>query len=516
MLGERMPPSICQAVLEENLKFMKNREVYNQNYFKFIRALASINVNKSKHTDFEEMATVSLRLAVNFLFNTFLRTKKKLWEDVDEWMMLVGSLLCRSSRACEWLLETIRSTEGHETIRLLLLECGVREVRSHTATILDKTLEGGLQHTDSQVVQGLKKLVDSLLDLLDKDVMENCKNCAQYFRLLESFARRGPPSCQLLLDLSAFRRLISFLLGPGPQPNQNRHWTMSQTREFSGLHSCLALIILHCDVSSQATVEPGTAVMTSTAVEAPPSNALLTLPEDIAQLLFTNSNQAYIREVIIALRKLPSIVTILMQALCYLCFCNEQFSATVLQQIKSQLETAPPNELKSIFQLLHEILMIEDPLQTERLKFTFERERGLLAFMHQTSTTDSSRCYQCIKFIMGLAQRCSSAKEYFRGDTYHLSWTVQWLQKKMSDQYYAPQTDISNETSIGKAFQRTMSAQDTLAGITALLNEKDATGTVSVFEDEAEGSTDTTQRTSEQTLGSPMKIGDTDITDIDP
>ena len=41
----------------------------------------------------------------------------------------------------------------------------------------------------------------------------------------------------------------------------------------------------------------------------------------------------------------------------------------------------------------------------------------------------------------------------------------------MTEYYWTPQSSISNESSTGKAFQRTMSAQDTLAEATALLTE---------------------------------------------
>eukprot|EP00061_Rhincodon_typus_P018462 g47637.t1 len=110
-------------------------------------------------------------------------------------------------------------------------------------------------------------------------------------------------------------------------------------------------------------------------------------------------------QVMYAMRELTGSLSVISDMVTYCCFCNEHFSLVqVLQIIKSQLETAPPHELKNIFQLLHEILVIEDPLQSRRLKFAFESEKGLLALMHQSNNVDSSRCYQCIKFLVLLAQ----------------------------------------------------------------------------------------------------------------
>ncbi|XP_042369666.1 ubiquitin carboxyl-terminal hydrolase 24-like, partial [Plectropomus leopardus] len=97
-----------------------------------------------------------------------------------------------------------------------LLECSVREVRVVVASILEKTLESALHFGDP----GLDNLTDTLLSLLDKDVPENVKNCAQYFGLFSNFAQRGCGPCQLLLKHSAYRRMLIFLLGPNRQNNQ--------------------------------------------------------------------------------------------------------------------------------------------------------------------------------------------------------------------------------------------------------------------------------------------------------
>ena len=70
--------------------------------------------------------------------------------------------------------------------RVCLLECSVREVRVVVASILEKTLESALHFGDP----GVDGLTDALLSLLDKDVPENVKNCAQYFGLFSNFAQR--------------------------------------------------------------------------------------------------------------------------------------------------------------------------------------------------------------------------------------------------------------------------------------------------------------------------------------
>lgn len=89
--------------------------------------------------------------------------------------------------------------------------------------------------------------------------------------------------------------------------------------------------------------------------------------------------------------------------------------------LSGQVTTA---NINSCFQVM------EDPLQSQRLKYAFESDKGLLgeshrqkmlchfvvnaflndifpflALMHQSNNVDSRRCYQCVKFLVTLAQK---------------------------------------------------------------------------------------------------------------
>ncbi|XP_023195305.1 ubiquitin carboxyl-terminal hydrolase 24 isoform X2 [Xiphophorus maculatus] len=506
---EKMPASIFQMVRDENLRFMRNRDVYNSDYFSFILSLASVNATKLKHQNYQPMAKESLQLAVHFLFHTYLHTKKKLRVDTEEWMAAVEVLLSKSSEACQWMVQFLVGSEGREIIRVCLLECSVREVRTVVASVLEKALESALHFGDP----GLDSLTDALLSLLDKDVPENVKNCAQYFNLFSNFTQRGCGPCQLLLKHSAYRRMLIFLLGPNRQNNQNRRWSPAQAREFLHLHSSLALMTLHSDLSPQRTLAPGGSKLPASSVHS--SGPLLPLHSDILASLFTPEGQPYLLEVMFAMRELSGPLSLLIEMVTYCSYCNEGFSLGVLQLLKSQMETAPPHELKNVFQMLQEILVVEDPLQSQRLKYAFESDKGLLALMHQSNNVDSRRCYQCVKFLVTLAQKCPPAKDYFKDLSGHWSWAVQWLQKKMTEHYWTPQSNVSNETSTNKTFQRTISAQDTLAYATALLNEKEQSG--SSNGSDGSPANENAERSLRQGSESPMMLGDSksDLEDVD-
>lgn len=81
---------------------------------------------------------------------------------------------------------TLNLKSLYVALRVCLLECSVREVRVVVASILEKTLESALHFGNPE----LDNLTDALLSLLDKDVPENVKNCAQYFGLFNNFAQK--------------------------------------------------------------------------------------------------------------------------------------------------------------------------------------------------------------------------------------------------------------------------------------------------------------------------------------
>lgn len=97
-----------------------------------------------------------------------------------------------------------------------------------------------------------------------------------------------------------------------------------------------------------------------------------------------------------------------------------------------------------------------------------------VAVIKASNITDSRRAYQCIKFLVNLANKCPQAKDYLLQNSSRWQWAIIWLKKKMNEHYWAPHTTTSNEYSTSRTFQRTSSAADTLAEATALLTELEA------------------------------------------
>ncbi|KAJ7330598.1 Ubiquitin carboxyl-terminal hydrolase 24 [Desmophyllum pertusum] len=210
------------------------------------------------------------------------------------------------------------------------------------------------------------------------------------------------------------------------------------------------------------------------------------MPPQMEDAIFGANSDFYIREVSTAICDVMGTSQQIVNMFVHCSWCNEHFSVKVLQHIRALLATVSANDMKNLFSALLDLLMVEDPLQLLRIKCVADEQGdGVLAVIKTSNTADSRRAYQCIKFLVQLANKCPQAKDFLLQNSSRWQWAVQWLKRKMNEHYWAPHTSSSNEYSSSRTFQRTSSAADTLAEATALLTELEAKdgGEVSTSDD---------------------------------
>lgn len=470
---DKMPASIQRVVHTENLQFMQNRDVYNVDYFRFILNLSSCNARSSSSDKHAILSVCSLQLAVQFLFNTYFRTTKKLRTQTEEWCSCIGDIVKNNSEACVWFINFLAGERGKGYVRPFLLECPSQEVRKAFAQILGLTFESYLLHGGSVVSGQLNILIDTLLHMCDRDVVDNHKCCSEYFWLMNRYATMNRKTCEHLIAQAAFSKFLHFLVGPNAENGSNRRWSSIQAQEFTHLYSVLATLVCSCDVSSQLTVEPRS--LRPMFLETVRAESLIPMPPQMEDAIFGMNSDFYIKEVSTAICDVMGTSQQIINMFIHCSWCNEHFSIKVLQHIRALLATVSANDMRNLFGALLDLLMVEDPLQLLRIKCVADEQGdGVLAVIKTSNTTDSRRAYQCIKFLVQLANKCPQAKDYLLQNSSRWQWAVQWLKRKMNEHYWAPHTTTSNEYSSSRTFQRTSSAADTLAEATALLTELEA------------------------------------------
>lgn len=319
------------------------------------------------------------------------------------------------------------------------------------------------------------------------------------------------------------------------EDNSSRRWSTNQAREFAIVHELIALIILKCNILSLRTCdlpEKPMQVITESMTELPskvsaakeldfsdrspqsssqvdsilqknllspvnspvfqpPSDTadLIQLPQEVQIYLIGALSNRYLKELVFAFEQINhNQLTKTLEMVLTCCYCNEAFSANIIHQILIHVNNSSFNEIKNVLTLLYNIILIEDPLQLKRLQLAIDGYKdndvvynGLLSIVRQNQSSDAKKSYQCVKFIVTLANRSGSCKDYLLKTASNWEWSVNWLKTKMleslgnSSQFNTNWTSnkFSNEDSDIRTFQRTKSAQRTLDDATALLRSSE-------------------------------------------
>ena len=211
----RMPANIEREINEENLRFLQNRDVYCEDYYKFILDLASINVNPARPNglsvgvrqitmrggpatfssklaeDHSRLRLESVRLATNFLLNSYFHVKKRQNTVMSDILKNIEFVIEKDKGACEWLIHFLASDENNlQYLRLFLVECAHREVRETFGKLLERSLYCFARHNSGDTqTDDVNLILSTLINLLEKDVGNHCKNSAQFFWVLAKFAQ---------------------------------------------------------------------------------------------------------------------------------------------------------------------------------------------------------------------------------------------------------------------------------------------------------------------------------------
>ena len=493
-----MPSSVLACVKDENLEFLKNRDTFCDDYFHFIYKLSQICFDGIQvpvdmeiiEFDTEETSfDLCAKLALNFLFNTHLRTHRRLRKDsLQQWVQLLSHLFVKTPSACSIFYQLLfeRKENG---LKLYLLDCPIEDVRSTFEQICEQVLQATYLHLiekspqieeptlqdqpetliinmQSHLSQAMKTFVENLIGLLDKAVVEQVKHSQAFFHLLYAFAKMNKNACEYLLQLNTFTRLMNFLLG---ENIDSRRWNSGQAKDFGIIHEILALLALTHHRSADL-LRPSSS--------SPP----VQLTTDMNVYFQGRWSHRYLKEICYTFQEVSSSQLIrTIQLMETLATDNEVFSEQLIRILLQSIGQAHTNDLKSLFKLLGHLLLIEDPLQSKRLQLAFEGVsesgsgdnaqifNGLYSLIRTSIESEQRRAYQTVKFLINLSKN-NGCKDYFTSTTSQWESAINWLKQQMQTSWqWSPAPNISNEDTDTRSFQRTRSAQFTLEQAQSLL-----------------------------------------------
>ncbi|KAJ7330597.1 Ubiquitin carboxyl-terminal hydrolase 24 [Desmophyllum pertusum] len=218
---DKMPASIQRVVHTENLQFMQNRDVYNVDYFKFILHLASCN-GETHHP-------INIRSCRSAVYS---------WRCNSCLILTLGPLrnsVKDNSEACSWFINFLAGDRGKGYVRPFLLECPSQEVRNAFAKILAFTFGSFIAHGGNVESGQHSVLIEALLQMCDRDVVDNHKSCSEYFWLMNKYATMNRNTCKHLITQGAFSKFLHFLVGSNAENDLTADGAPSKLRS---LHTC--------------------------------------------------------------------------------------------------------------------------------------------------------------------------------------------------------------------------------------------------------------------------------------
>uniref|UniRef100_A0A914XB29 USP domain-containing protein n=1 Tax=Plectus sambesii TaxID=2011161 RepID=A0A914XB29_9BILA len=359
--GASIPPRLREEIRDENLKFARDRDLFNKDYFKFAAALVDGAIY-SKDLD-EESAADATKFAVHFCVNLAWHTRKTLRGDALAFSDRICTLLKHSRVACNWIFTEFGQEPGNKFIDDFLFNCDTADARYAFANILKAAFEHGALYLRTDTPQDVRPdrhaddLITHAISLIRKEAADRWAISDAFFGLLHSYAALGPAACQHLLNRGAFRALLGFLVTV-PAKNvdgiekMSRRWTHAQARDFGDVWCALALIITACDLQQFNNTKAVSAVAPPSGVASPERKKLLPSSSDVYDVVVGWMMPGFVKEIVWALANVPNTQDCLTDLVVHAAYGNVNFSRAFLSEALDALADFPSNELRRIFHVV--------------------------------------------------------------------------------------------------------------------------------------------------------------------
>lgn len=228
-----IPKDISDWIWEDNRRFVRDRHLFDHNYFQFMwtlchhqvltqpPAIKDANAQESRTpSTTESFDMLPIQLAITFVFETYIHAKDK--PTMTGWV----EYLCKQFTACKpvaiWFLAHM--TQDDTWLTKVLVRCPNHTIRHMFARVLLDVLHKSRfrdsSNEDSLVVQQFIRQYLSIIN--EGGARLPIRYMSEYFVFLHDFARNGIDECYLLLDCSCIQQLITFyMLHRGRQPKQS-------------------------------------------------------------------------------------------------------------------------------------------------------------------------------------------------------------------------------------------------------------------------------------------------------
>eukprot|EP01102_Stenamoeba_stenopodia_P022961 TRINITY_DN9765_c0_g1_i2.p1 TRINITY_DN9765_c0_g1~~TRINITY_DN9765_c0_g1_i2.p1 ORF type:complete len:1188 (+),score=227.80 TRINITY_DN9765_c0_g1_i2:326-3565(+) len=432
-----VPQDIFQNVWEENMNFLRDKNVFDIDYFAFLWSVVYLDTS-SPLLEYIHPSTInfhptmrSIELGTRFIIETLAHAKEK--QNLKLYVEHLQTLYAKHTPACIWFLETL-ADPSCSWLRQMLLVCIISETREAFANLVisvmfclarfereayaeeenallqqkdvameivevkddEVAVERNARRSKSYIVQ----VVDALMELI-KDAPNYWRNFPQFFLPLRAFASWGSVERQYFMTRNTISQLIDFYLADESPTIKNAQPKSKRIR--MGDKASSPNVSFMVDIIS--TLVRGSATNVHKEFGVPPTQiqdgAIIAIStEDMALLHCPTFYQRIIKEA----ANIPATIEIVT----HLCWENEDTSKTLIEVITSGINHVEYEYFKSYFEVFTALLDVDDSKRKWRVSLAMELYLVVIADNLQFKNAT----YHSIKFLVDLSTKNADVRSW--------------------------------------------------------------------------------------------------------
>lgn len=444
-----LPIHLYNLVLEENAKFLRDRQLFDHSYFEFMLNFSKLcnfsNSLSAYSVDFRSLENdpnfVNLKLSAYFVIETLTHSKEA--SNFPEWVQHLKTLFSRYIPGCKWFLLYLIE---NNLVKELLLECPNEKIRIGIADLLGTILkiltpyeydfwedveivEKPTKEGGSETIKQLKpislRFMDAVLSLLEES-RNHWRKFKQYFLVIRDFALLGYRERNYLFSRNIIFLYADYFMGK-PKRGQTRRVSVMDHFNLPDLTEFIATIsILTRGCRNGAPLDKG---YPPTTIQ---QGLVPTMPKKekkqlLDKLFFSN------------LLEMDYNPEAAIEIMYHLSWENMKKSKFVLDVILSEINQGWNNEkIPVFFNLLLHILKLKDSFQNTRIIISLSPFstgnsscKGLLGLIRECHTSFPRYVADLIRFLLKLAYADEAITSYLQKQKREIQWIEQYLSSKL-------------------------------------------------------------------------------------
>jgi ubiquitin carboxyl-terminal hydrolase 34 len=465
IIPSNFPLDLFAEVWKENTQFLHDKHIFDPAYFSFIRNIFEIvktlpsqpstnysdDIHQKEGAPFDPVFK-TIELGTRFFVETLAHAKDR--ETMNDLLNSLINYYSNHIQACKWFLNTMIKTD-YRWVKHILFHSPISDIREKFVKLLvhvivtlapyernfyfeeepidavameiekepEKEVETKLQLSKENEEKeeasllflkpkGVPKaliirFMDSYLSLL-KEAHRHWRNFAQYFLMLEDFARLGPREREYLLARKAISVLADFYLdddsprvnnGKRAKSNKKTKIEKAQVANMRHIVGCLSVLIRSCAVPFSTTkVAPpaGTTLDDNMAQQPLESPSMYQIPGDLHP--FDPEDWEMVTSDVFLERIIGDGVYLAASAdlVCHLCWENETISNRVITLMNDRIDRLDYDLCRPYYFVFSRVLRIRDSLQRHRIVTAMTRFLEVIAKNLKTKNAT----YASVKFLL--------------------------------------------------------------------------------------------------------------------